>query len=96
MCHQSSTITGNKRNMKLMFDIGYNKGEFTDQYLLLYPDCTIIGVEANPELITTRHTNVYVLNNIVSDKDGETKRIHIAHESGISTEIGRASCRERV
>tara|TARA_R110000824_G_scaffold1178_5_gene6349 strand:+ start:1277 stop:2110 length:834 start_codon:yes stop_codon:yes gene_type:complete len=34
--------------MNLIMDIGYNKGEFAKKCFEEYPDCKVIGVEANP------------------------------------------------
>jgi len=34
--------------MNLIMDIGYNKGEFAKKCFEKYPDCKVIGVEANP------------------------------------------------
>lgn len=33
-----------------IFDIGANRGHFTDEHLQLYPDAEILCVEANPRL----------------------------------------------
>jgi len=37
--------------MKLIFDIGYNRGKFTKECFERYPECSVVGVEANRCLI---------------------------------------------
>lgn len=37
--------------MNLIFDIGFNVGEFTQTCFNKYKDCNIIAVEANPTLV---------------------------------------------
>ena len=36
--------------MNLIFDIGYNEGEFTEVCFGKYPNANVIAVEANPNL----------------------------------------------
>ncbi|MCK9428894.1 MAG: FkbM family methyltransferase [Candidatus Omnitrophica bacterium] len=69
-----------------IFDIGYNKGNFTDRCLELYPDCEIIAIEANNTL-NSRHKNITYINKLVSNKDNETKTFYIGSQGndGIST-----------
>lgn len=73
--------------MNLIFDIGYNKGVFTQECIKKYPNCKVIGVEANPHLITGNlPQNVVLLNNLVSNVSEEKIDFFIEHnQTGIST-----------
>jgi len=42
---------------KLVFDVGYNKGEFTKTVFDEYPDATVVGVEANFSLPNLHSSN---------------------------------------
>ena len=37
--------------MNLIFDIGFNVGEFTQTCFNKYPNCNVIAVDANPNLV---------------------------------------------
>ena len=74
--------------MTLVYDIGFNKGEFTKVCFDKHPDCKVIGVEANKDLFysTPKQENLTLLNNIVSDKDGEMIDFFVEFgQTGIST-----------
>lgn len=73
--------------MKLIFDIGYNKGEFTREAFVKFPNIKIVAVEANPHLcnVVTKD-NFILLNNLVSDTDNDDIDFFIEHtQNGIST-----------
>ena len=63
--------------MNLIFDIGFNVGEFTQTCFNKYPNCNVIAVDANPNLVNTAsphfftNYNFSLLNNLVSNKEGE-------------------------
>lgn len=78
--------------MELIFDIGFNVGEFTQTCFNKYPKCSVIAVEANPNL--TQHTsphfftnyNFTLLNNLVSNKEGEQIDFYVSPQAtGVST-----------
>ncbi len=73
--------------MELIFDIGYNKGEFTNEAFKNFPKTKVIAVEANPNLCKVpNRENFTLLNNLVSDSDGESIDFFIEHtQNGIST-----------
>lgn len=74
--------------MTLIYDIGFNKGEFTQACFDNYPDCEVIGVEANKDLFysTPKQKNLTLLNNLVSDKDDEMVDFFVEFgQTGIST-----------
>ena len=76
--------------MKLIFDIGYNEGHFTKACNEKMPDCKIVGVEANkfllPELENKNFKNLTLINYLVSNTDGESKKLWIdPRQNGIST-----------
>jgi len=73
--------------MKLIFDIGYNKGEFTNVCFKEHKGVKVIGVEANPNLCNKPNKdNFILLNNLASDKIGEEIDFFIEHaQNGIST-----------
>jgi FkbM family methyltransferase len=78
--------------MNLIFDIGFNVGEFTQTCFNKYNSCSVIAVEANPNLVSTvsqhffTNYNFSLLNNLVSDKEGESLDFYInPSASGIST-----------
>lgn len=75
--------------MNLIFDIGFNKGEFTNVCFSKFPNAKVIGVEANPNLCASNiinNHNFRLLNLLVSDKDGEKIDFYIEHRlNGIST-----------
>jgi len=57
-----------------IFDIGTNRGHFTDEYISKYPDSKIICIEANPELCNKLvnkykdNPNIEVYHYLISDK----------------------------
>ncbi len=78
--------------MKLIFDIGFNVGEFTDVCFCKFPQCSVVSVEANSQLCNNvpKHLllnkNFTLLNNVVSDKDGEHIDFYISpYATGVST-----------
>ena len=74
--------------MKLIFDIGYNYGEFSQKCFQKHPGCKIIGVEANSSLVYgMRNTeNFHIINAAASDKDDSEIDFYIEpNQSGIST-----------
>ena len=78
--------------MNLIFDIGFNVGEFTQTCFNKYPSCSVIAVEANPTLVNAAsphfftNYNFALLNNLVSDKEGEEIDFYISHHAiGVST-----------
>jgi hypothetical protein len=74
--------------MNLIFDIGYNKGLFAKECLRLYPNCKIVGVDANKKLISSNNTNknVILIHGVVSNKANEEQDFYIDHtQPGIST-----------
>jgi FkbM family methyltransferase len=78
--------------MNLIFDIGYNEGEFTEVCFGKYPNASVIAVEANPNLCSVLkrefsvNYNFLLLNNLVSNVVGEDIDFYISHEStGVST-----------
>ena len=78
--------------MNLIFDIGFNIGEFTQTCFTKYPKCNVVGVEANPTLYNNVSShfsvnyNFILLNNVVSNKTGEFIDFYISPNSnGVST-----------
>lgn len=74
--------------MKLVFDIGYNYGEFSKACTLKHKDCKIIGLEANPGLanLGNQPKNVTIINKLVSTKSGNQVPFYInPYHEGIST-----------
>ena len=78
--------------MNLIFDIGFNVGEFTQTCFNKYKDCSIIAVEANPNLCNAvsqhffTNYNFSLLNNLVSNKEDEEIDFYISHATtGVST-----------
>jgi len=74
----------------IIFDIGGNKGLFTDKCLNTYPECTIIIVEPNPILFDSlkhkyKNKNVIVLDFLVSSKNDELVEFFISDVDTIST-----------
>jgi tRNA G46 methylase TrmB len=65
--------------MNLIFDIGFNVGEFTQTCFNKYPNCNVVAVEANPTLVNnapphfftnynfTLHNNFSVIKTILID-----------------------------
>ena len=78
--------------MNLIFDIGFNVGEFTQTCFNKYKDCNVIAVEANPNLCNSvsqhffTNYNFSLLNNLVSNIEGEEINFYISHNAtGVST-----------
>jgi FkbM family methyltransferase len=78
--------------MNLIFDIGFNVGEFTQTCFNKYKDCSVIAVEANPNLANNAsphfftNYNFSLLNNVVSNVEGEEIDFYISHNAtGVST-----------
>lgn len=74
--------------MKLIFDIGYNKGDFAKKCIEKFPECKVIGVEANLGLTygVSETKNLKILNALVSSKDNKEIAFYIEpYQSGIST-----------
>jgi FkbM family methyltransferase len=78
--------------MNLIFDIGFNVGEFTQTCFNKYKECSVIAVEANPNLcnVVSQHFftnyNFSLLNNLVSNNEGEEIDFYISHNAtGVST-----------
>lgn len=77
--------------MNLIFDIGYNIGEFSQTCFMKYPNCTVIAVEANPSLYeisrkNNQNNNLKVFNYLVSNKDNEKLDFFVSpYATGVST-----------
>jgi FkbM family methyltransferase len=78
--------------MNLIFDIGFNVGEFTQTCFNKYKECSVIAVEANPNLCNAvsqhffTNYNFSLLNNLVSNEEGEEIDFYISHNAtGVST-----------
>ncbi len=74
--------------MKLIFDIGYNKGEFAQECFRLYPDCKVVGVEANLSLIYNNQSteSMVLLHALASSGENQYEDFYIEpNQSGIST-----------
>ena len=73
--------------MKLIFDIGFNHGEFTNACFSKFPNTQLVAVEANPHLCNKDNNDNFVLvNRLVSDKDDSDIDFFIEHNAdGIST-----------
>jgi len=76
--------------MNLIFDIGYNVGNFTDTCFIKHPQSKVVAVEANPHLLNpvrfNHKENFILLNKLVSDKNDEKVDFHICPSAnGIST-----------
>jgi FkbM family methyltransferase len=78
--------------MNLIFDIGFNVGEFSQTCFNKYKECSVIAVEANPNLCNAvsqhffTNYNFSLLNNLVSNKEDEEIDFYISHATtGVST-----------
>ena len=49
--------------MNLIFDIGFNRGEFTQECFKQHKNVQVVGVEANPNLCNVQNTDDFVLLN---------------------------------
>ena len=60
--------------MNIIFDIGFNLGEFSAIALQKYPSATIIGVDANPAFNNVETaSNITFLNRLVSHTDNQMR-----------------------
>jgi|GEM_PF-6654765 len=74
--------------MKLIFDVGYNRGDFTSKCFEKFPECKSIGVEANPNLAYAAEDtpNVTVLNRLAAREGDDDLEFFIEpDQDGIST-----------
>jgi FkbM family methyltransferase len=78
--------------MNLIFDIGFNVGEFTQTCFNKYPNCNVIAVEANPNLVNGvsphffTNYNFTLHNNLVSNIEGEEIDFYVSpYATGVST-----------
>jgi len=78
--------------MNLIFDIGFNVGEFTQTCFNKYKDCNVIAVEANPTLANSAsphfftNYNFVLHNNLVSDTEGDDIDFYVSPTTtGVST-----------
>lgn len=72
--------------MNLVFDIGYNKGEFSKAILDKYPKCKVVAVEANPVLCDPVFgDSIILINNLVGSEVGKEELFYINYQNGIST-----------
>lgn len=73
--------------MKLIFDIGFNHGEFTNVCFNKFPNTQVVALEANPHLCNKNNNDNFVLiNRLVSDKDDNHIDFFIEpNADGIST-----------
>ncbi len=74
--------------MKLVFDIGYNHGEFSIACTSKHRNCKIIALEANPSLTQNPPviSNVTLINKLVSTESGKQIPFYVnPQEDGIST-----------
>ena len=72
--------------MNLVFDIGYNKGEFSRATLDKHPECKVVAVEANPVLCGPMFgDSIILINNLVGSEVGKEELFYINYQDGIST-----------
>jgi len=74
--------------MNLIFDVGYNKGEFATECLRQHPDCKVVGVEANLNLIHGKDLppQLILLHALASSGDNLEEEFYIEpNQNGIST-----------
>jgi len=74
--------------MNLIFDIGYNKGDFTAECFRIHPACKIIGVEANLSLVYNKPINpqLILIHALVASGDNLYEDFYIEpNQNGIST-----------
>ena len=78
-------------NMNLIFDIGANKGLFTDKCLELNPNVKVVLVEPNPQLYNflknkyKPNPSIIVLDSLVSEKSNEYIDFFLSNADTIST-----------
>lgn len=77
--------------MKLIFDIGANRGAFTDKCLQEHKDVKIILVEPNDDLYKmlkqkySHNENIIILSNVVSSNSDEIIDFYISSDDVLST-----------
>ncbi len=71
--------------MKLIFYIGYNLGQFSKELIEMFPDVSIVGVEANPYLKGYCSPNTVIVNALVGEKDNSLEDFYISPSHTIST-----------
>jgi|TARA_Y100000034_G_scaffold31950_1_gene39036 FkbM family methyltransferase len=74
--------------MNLIFDIGYNKGDFTKECFRIHPECKVVGVEANLSLVYNKPTNpqLTLIHALVSSGENLYEDFYIEpNQNGIST-----------
>lgn len=74
----------------LLFDIGYNRGKYTNYFLKENTEGKSVGVEANPNLYSmvkeTSPYNVEILNYLVCEKSNDTRTLFVdPNQDGAST-----------
>jgi len=68
-----------------IFDIGTNRGNFTDEYLIQYPDVEVVCIEANPNLCQqlsqkySNNKNIQVYNYLLSNESYKEVDFFIDH-----------------
>lgn len=73
--------------MNLIYDIGYNKGEFTKACFDRWKNIAVVAVEANPALCTFKtKPGIVLMNNLASDTNHDEVDFYVDPKShGIST-----------
>tara|TARA_A100001391_G_scaffold205331_1_gene205068 strand:+ start:3313 stop:4026 length:714 start_codon:yes stop_codon:yes gene_type:complete len=80
--------------MKLVFDIGFNVGNFAETCIQKYPDCKVVGVEANPYLpewgryndFVQKYKNVMIISALACGTDNDERDFYVDNINiGIST-----------
>jgi FkbM family methyltransferase len=71
--------------MKLIFDIGYNLGQFSRELTEIFPNVSIVGVEANPHLKGYCSENTVIVNALAGEKDNSLEDFYISPAHTIST-----------
>ena len=75
--------------MNLIFDIGYNKGEFASKCFKKHPSCQVIGVDANLSLIYNKQQmteQLVLIHALVASGEKEYEDFYIEpYQNGIST-----------
>lgn len=76
--------------MSLIFDIGFNNGEFVEACNKIYPDHTVVSAEANISLCfrarKKNFKNFKLINYLVCEIDNSVRQLHIdINQDGIST-----------
>ncbi|MBI4333119.1 MAG: FkbM family methyltransferase [Chloroflexi bacterium] len=66
------------------FDVGANRGQWIEQVIPLYPDCTIYAFEPIPG-ITPRHDNVILQNCAVDINEGEQRVFYVTGDNTTSS-----------